>query len=143
MSFRYWSWLAIKLAAATGLMLALYGIAQRTLFRADSLNQAFSIVQLTVAGTLIGFIALPLLWVGLYFLCLQDQRYRCRVCARRLRMPVDLGSHGGIIIDHPGTEYVCPYGHGKLLVELWVSSAPTRKWTRYGEFWQELYRRWT
>ena len=35
--------------------------------------------------------------VGLLYLCIWDQRYRCRVCLRRLRMPITTGSWGRML----------------------------------------------
>ena len=47
--------------------------------------------------------------------CIWDQRYRCRVCLRRLRMPVETGSWSRMLqFGRPRIEYICPYGHGTL-----------------------------
>ncbi|MFI5382529.1 MAG: hypothetical protein ACHRHE_24830, partial [Tepidisphaerales bacterium] len=60
---------------------------------------------------------------GLIYLSILDQRYRCRVCARRLRMPLTSGSWGQMLqLGRPHLEYICPYGHGTLKVaELQIS----------------------
>ena len=39
-----------------------------------------------------------LISVGLLYLCIWDQRYRCRVCLRRLRMPITTGSWGRMLL---------------------------------------------
>jgi hypothetical protein len=140
-TYRYWGWLVLKIAAATSLTAALYGILRNTLFRMEQLNDRFDLVQFTFDGVLFGFWILPMVWVGLVWLCFYDQRYRCRTCARKLRMPLDQGSYSALLLDRPGVEYVCPYGHGKLLIEIWVSTQPAPKWTKYGNFWQELFKK--
>ena len=140
-TYRYWGWLVLKFAAATALTAGLYGLLRNTLFRMEKLNGRFDLVQFTFDGVLVGFWMLPMVWVALIWLCVLDQRYRCRTCARRLRMPVDQGSYATLLFGRPGVEYVCPYGHGKLLIEVRVSSDVAPKWTRYGNIWQELFKR--
>jgi hypothetical protein len=54
------------------------------------------------------------LFVVAYFLWL-DQRYRCRTCLRRLRMPVATGSFGkATLFSPPHMEWICPFGHGTM-----------------------------
>ena len=56
-----------------------------------------------------------LLFAGALYLIVWDQRYRCRVCLRRLRMPIETGSWSRILLfGRPQIEYICPYGHGTL-----------------------------
>lgn len=139
-SIRYWGWFALKIALATVATALLYAVLRNTLFRLEYLNTGFDIIQLTFDGVLFGFFVLPMFWVALVVLAIRDQRFRCRVCARRLRMPVAQGSYSALLLDHPGTEYVCPYGHGKLLLEYWVTTEPVPTWTKYGNIWQELFK---
>ena len=55
-----------------------------------------------------------LLFVAGYFLWL-DQRFRCRTCLRRLRMPLATGSFGrATLFAPPRLEWICPYGHGMM-----------------------------
>jgi len=77
---------------------------------------------------------------GLVYLSILDQRYRCRVCARRLRMPVTSGSWGQLLqLGRPHLEYICPYGHGTLKVaELQISGLEPAEWTENGDMWEEL-----
>jgi hypothetical protein len=131
----------LKLAAATALTAVLYVVLRNTLFRLEQFHGRFDLVQFTFEGVLFGFWVLPMVWVGLVWICVYDQRYRCRTCARRLRMPVEQGSYATLLLDHPGVEYVCPFGHGKLLVQVWVSNQLAPKWTRYGTIWQELFKK--
>ncbi len=54
---------------------------------------------------------------GVLHLIVWDQRYRCRTCLRRLRMPVSAGSWPNMLLfGQPRTEYICLYGHGTLKV---------------------------
>src|SRR5215472_16202673 len=78
---------------------------------------------------------------GLLYLTIWDQRYRCRVCLRRLRMPVETGSWSRMLqFGRPEIEYICTYGHGKLNVsEVQISGAESPEWTpRRNDFWSEL-----
>ena len=65
---------------------------------------------------------------GVLYLIIWDQRYRCRVCLRRLRMPIETGSWGRMLqFGRPRIEYICPYGHGTLKEdELQISGWRTR-----------------
>jgi hypothetical protein len=54
---------------------------------------------------------------GLLYLAVLDQRFRCRSCGRRLRMPVLRGSYSKMLQEgRPKFEYICPFGHGTLSV---------------------------
>lgn len=56
---------------------------------------------------------------GALYVCVLDQRYRCRTCLRRLRMPVNSGAWDKMLrIGAPQVEYICPFGHGTLNVKL-------------------------
>jgi hypothetical protein len=79
--------------------------------------------------------------VGVIYLIYRDQRYRCRVCLRRLRMPVETGSWGSMLrLGRPRVEYICPYGHGTLRAdELQISGLEKPEWTRNSDdIWDEL-----
>ncbi len=84
---------------------------------------------------------LALILEGLVFLIIWDQRYRCRTCGRRLRMPVRTGSYGHrLLFGSPKTEYICTYGHGTLRVpELHFSGKDPSSWEANDDFWKELY----
>ncbi|MBC8165878.1 MAG: hypothetical protein H7Y20_08405 [Bryobacteraceae bacterium] len=126
MRIRYHGWLVLKLLAVTAAVGAVYIVGRITL-RQDTFD-----------SILLKFWMLPMVWVALIAFALRDQRFRCRTCARRLRMPVAEGSYGGMLLDHPNTEYVCPYGHGKLRIEAWLSAGADPEWTRSGNMWEEL-----
>jgi len=81
-----------------------------------------------------------LLSIGLLYVCVWDQRYRCRVCLRRLRMPIETGSWDRMLqLGRPRIEYICPYGHGTLKEEeLQISGIDNAEWTKSGDMWEEL-----
>jgi hypothetical protein len=72
-----------------------------------------------------------LLFAGALYLVVWNQRYRCRVCLRRLRMPVARGSWSRILLfGRPHIEYICPYGHGSLREnDLHISGLSAAEWT--------------
>jgi hypothetical protein len=79
---------------------------------------------------------------GLLYLSWRDHAYRCRVCCRKLCMPVTHGSWSRTFTDRPNTEYICAYGHGKLSVpETQLTGFEASHWTFYGDIWQELFRK--
>ncbi len=82
-----------------------------------------------------------LLAMGLLYLSVLDQRYRCRVCLRRLRMPVERGSWSRMLqFGRPEVEYICIYGHGRLNVpELQISGLENPEWKEQGDIWSELF----
>lgn len=86
--------------------------------------------------------AYNLLVNGVLFLIVWDQRWRCRTCGRRLRMPVSHGSYGQMLLfGRPRTEYICIYGHGTLNVpELHVTGREPTNWkANDDDIWKELY----
>lgn len=81
-----------------------------------------------------------LLCCGVLYLILLDQRYRCRHCLRRLRMPLEKGSWSHILEEgYPRIEYICPYGHGTLYIpETKLLGAGEAEWVSHADFWEEL-----
>jgi hypothetical protein len=70
-----------------------------------------------------------------------DQQKRCRLCLRRLSMPVDVGRPGSVLLNFAGTEMVCEDGHGMLYVPESESNALERdRWRTLDESWAELFR---
>jgi hypothetical protein len=69
-----------------------------------------------------------------------DQRYRCHTCLARLGLPVMVGDHGRLLLSHGGTEFVCPHGHGILLVsDMSTSWIEPEQWSRFDESWDALF----
>ena len=82
-----------------------------------------------------------LLCCGAVYAIVWDQRYRCRVCLRRLRMPVETGSWSRMLqFGRPRIEYICPYGHGTLREdELQISGRETPEWNPHSDdLWDDL-----
>ena len=81
-----------------------------------------------------------LLGCGMLAAIVLDQRYRCRVCLRRLRMPVETGSWASMLqFGRPRIEYICVYGHGTLAApELQISGHENPEWKKHAEYWEEL-----
>jgi hypothetical protein len=89
----------------------------------------------------VGLMVWFLLAAGVGYLIIWDQRYRCRTCLRRLRMPVETGSWGQMLqFGRPRMEYICVYGHGTLRAEeLQISGREQPEWTpNSNDFWEEL-----
>ena len=136
---RYWGYLAGKLAACAAISYGLLGIM-------DSFWQPHVwIFNLRVSrfGSDLLYTSVVGIWflitTGLLYLCIWDQRYRCRVCLRRLRMPIVTGSWSRLLFGRPRIEYICPYGHGTLNVEeLQISGLENPEWTPHAEMWEEL-----
>ena len=134
---RYWGLFAAKLAASallvTGIWFGITVLLPRPhLYRGHFLG--FDLPW-TLAAGLVFLIA-----SGLFYVSVLDQRYRCRVCARRLRMPVASGSWGHMLqLGWPTVEYICPYGHGSLKIdELQISGLQSPEWKEHGDMWEEL-----
>ena len=84
-----------------------------------------------------------LLCNGVLFLIVLDQRYRCRTCGRRLRMPIQTGSRGQrLLLGPPRTEYICLYGHGTLKVsESQITGIEAPAWEPHDDMWKELFKK--
>jgi len=135
---RYWGYLAAKLGVAGA---CLYGLLllldhRWTVHPQDPLTDGLTRLWLNLA-----LMAWFLLAAGAIYVIVWDQRYRCRTCLRRLRMPIETGSWGRMLqLGRPRIEYICPYGHGTLKEEeLQISGLANPEWTPQSEdLWDEL-----
>ena len=140
MTMKYWGFLLLKLVAG-GLVMRVLLAAILTGFRGPVLYLG---LEQKPFGHDLGFTSAMLLFFlacfGVLYLIIWDQRYRCRTCLRRLRMPVATGSWPNMfLIGQPRTEYICLYGHGTLkLAELQISGLENPVWNPNGEIWDEL-----
>jgi hypothetical protein len=141
MIMKYWGYLVAKLAVAGLLASAiLHGIQlsfpqHATRFQAHPEPFAHDLGYTTVTWLFFLFCA------GLLYLIALDQRYRCRTCLRRLRMPMRAGSWPNMLLfGHPRTEYICLYGHGTLRVsEVQITGSTSPDWQPHDEdIWKEL-----
>ena len=128
---KYWAFFVLKFALAILIGSALLKTAnsfwKREVFGYDLLYT-----------TVVGFVFLA--FYGLGYLVILDQRYRCRTCLRRLRMPVETGSWSRMLqLGRPQMEYICTYGHGKLNVEeIQFTGTEHPKWKEHQDMWKEL-----
>jgi hypothetical protein len=137
---RYWAWFAAKLAVAIAGSAGLLKWVSR-MFPADKdtlapLGKGVSYLLCDLALMLVF-----LLFAGALYLAVWDQRYRCRVCLRRLRMPIATGSWSQILLfGRPQIEYICPYGHGTWReADLHISGMSAAEWTPHSDdIWAEL-----
>lgn len=140
---RYWAYFSAKLIVAGGVLYGLLLLLSRMLPEETTLNEydAFRNGPLRL-GYNLAFMGWFLLCAGVLYLIIRDQRYRCRVCLRRLRMPIETGSWGQMLqLGRPRIEYICPYGHGTLKAdELQISGLANPEWTPHSDdMWDELY----
>ncbi|MGO9258807.1 MAG: hypothetical protein ACLQU1_21175 [Bryobacteraceae bacterium] len=143
---RYWGYFAGKLVAAAGVLWGLLAVLNwywppEPRFWWDSRHSYIP----PRFGYDLGYTAASLAWflllTGALYLVILDQRYRCRVCLRKLRMPVETGSWSRMLqFGRPRIEYICPYGHGTLREEeLQISGLQNPEWTPHSDdIWEEL-----
>lgn len=137
---KYWGYLVAKLATAAGV---LYGI-ERLIAHVLPAERPFVDGGPFPAGhslTVTGVMMLYTLFAGgLAWAIVWDQRSRCRVCLRRLRMPIQKGSWTHVLFGAPRTEYICPYGHGTLNVaDLQITGHQEPDWRPHEDMWKELF----
>ena len=130
---KYWVYLVAKAGVAGAVLYALWrGI--ESLFRERGPYPAVRSLHLTFTMLLFTLVA-----AGIFWLIAWDQRYRCRTCLRRLRMPIQTGSWNHVLLGAPRTEYICPYGHGTLKVfDLQITGHQEPDWEPHQDMWKEL-----
>lgn len=138
---KYWGYLATKLAAGAGVAYAIGWGIHRWYPAPDSnlLSNGKDPFAHDLTYTFV-MLAYFLFCLGLVYLISHDQRYRCRTCLRRLRMPVATGSWTHVLFGPPRTEYICPFGHGTLKVPLLQITGPhPPDWHEHEDIWKELF----
>lgn len=148
---RYWSYFVAKIIACSAVFLGLGELLSR-LWPSEPhvIHDSLAHTQFAFTGPRFGWdlgftsvaLILFLLWTVSLRWVWHDQRHRCRVCLRRLRMPVETGSWGRMLLfGRPRIEYICPYGHGTLKEEeLQISGSADPEWTPHsGDIWEDLY----
>jgi hypothetical protein len=137
---RYWGILVAKLAvAAAGLYAIWIGLKASYTPPYEIARWNHSPFTHDLNWTTMVFL-FNLLAYGVLFLIVWDQRYRCRTCGRRLRMPVQTGRYAQMLLHgRPKLEYICTYGHGTLKVpELQFSGKEANDWQPNEDMWKEL-----
>lgn len=144
---RYWAYLAGKVVAAAAplyaLLLLLVSIFPAIPHKKDDYDSA--VAPLAKAGEFLLCDLCLLVWfllcAGALYLIIWDQRRRCRVCLRKLRMPIETGSRSYMLqLGRPRIESICPYGHGTLKEEeLQITGHQNPEWKRNSDdIWDEL-----
>jgi hypothetical protein len=142
---RYWLLLVAKLAVAGAVFAGLWFVMEWALPDPVTFRNAKESYKLGRFGqdlrwtTAIFFYFL--LAAGALALIVRDQRYRCRTCCRRLRMPVVSGAWDQMLrIGRPQLEYICPFGHGTLNVTMVnFTGLETDHWRHHDDnIWKEL-----
>lgn len=138
-SMRYWSFFAAKLLGAAGLMAGLWRLLVAVL-PAPEPFMSYPVSRWQDFRWTMVLFAFSLVCAGLLALIAADQKYRCRTCLRRLRMPLSAGSWtNSFLHSEPRLEYICTYGHGTLRVaELQIAGLRLPKWRANEDIWTEL-----
>jgi hypothetical protein len=138
---RYWTYFAAKVTFAAMVLSGMLAL----LNRAWPPERHFFAYVPPRFGYNLWFTLTVLIWflfcAGALYLVIWDQRYRCRVCLRRLMMPVATGSWSRMLqFGRPRIEYICPYGHGTLReAELQICGLENPEWKAHsGGLWEEL-----
>ena len=136
---KYWAYLLAKLGGAVAIFGGLMKLAALVFRNYSSYSGKDPLVHYLPFTVTVMFIFLVL--VGLCYLAIWDQRYRCRSCLRRLRMPVNEGGFHRILFAPPKTGYICPFGHGTLRVpELKAVTHEPSDWKEHDDdIWKELF----
>jgi hypothetical protein len=139
---RFWAYFAGKIVIAAGCLYGLLALVNR----AWPLEVMYFSYRPPRFGVDLGYTFAILVW---FLLCaatlgliVWDQRYRCRVCLRRLRMPIETGSWSRMLqFGRPRIEYICLYGHGTLREDEFVGDAEWAgaEWTPHSDdIWDQL-----
>lgn len=140
LNMRYWGYLGLKLLGGGLVSWGVYALILATLPKPQPFFMGVTPPQFShdVSFTF-GMLLFSLFCAGLLYVILWDQRYRCRICARKLRMPMTTGSWTHVLLGAPRTEYICPYGHGTLKVsELQITGSQPSDWQQHEDMWKEL-----
>ena len=135
---KYWAYLVAKLVVAG---VFLYGLFRTLAYLFPAPQPLFNVTNPfghDLFYTLVMFVY-SLMAFGVIWVVIWDQRYRCRTCLRRLRMPILTGDWTHILLGRPRTEYICPFGHGTLKVdEVQITGRQGPDWQPHQDMWKEL-----
>ena len=138
---RYWAYLAGKVVVAAAPLYGLLILLERK-FPAPPKGAWPRLHNMNneLAG-LLWMLGWFLLCAGALYLIVWDQRRRCRVCLRHLRMPIETGSRSYMLqLGRPAVESICPFGHGTLREdELQITGRDIPEWKPHSDdIWAEL-----
>ena len=135
---RYWAYFAGKVVVAAAPLYGLLFFLNWMLpvpYHPRDLADGMPVLLHTLA-MLAGF----LICSGVVYVIVWDQRRRCRVCLRKLIMPIQTGSRSfTLLLGRPTIESICPYGHGTLREDDGQSALAASEWTPHSDnVWDEL-----
>jgi hypothetical protein len=135
---KYWTFLLAKLAGVAAVLILLKRGVGLLMPKLDVyFHQGLFGYDLLFTSVMMVY---SLIAAGLVWAVILDQRYRCRSCLRRLRMPIHRGSWNHVLLGAPRTEYICLFGHGTLTVaELQITGMQNPDWEPNEDIWTELY----
>jgi hypothetical protein len=137
---RYWAYLIAKLVVATGIVFGIGVLIDFFLPAPRAYMDGGPYPTSHAAAYSVALMFQALCAMGLIWAIFWDQRYRCRTCLRRLRMPIQTGSWTNVLLGAPKTEYICTYGHGTLKVaELQITGLTQPDWEPHEDMWKELF----
>jgi hypothetical protein len=137
---RYWVFLIAKLMVVAGIVVATDILIHYMLPAPRAFVDGGPFPARHDMAVGLAMMAQALFAIGLVWLAIWDQRYRCRTCLRRLRMPIQTGSWTNVLLGAPRTEYICTYGHGTLKVaELQITGRTQPDWEPHEDMWKELF----
>jgi hypothetical protein len=137
---KYWGFLAAKFFLAGCAVAGVWSCVRTVLPGPRFVNGSYLQPFAHDLGYTTAALMMWLAAVGLFYLVILDQRYRCRICLRRLRMPLGKGSWNEmLLVGPPRTEYICPFGHGTLKVpDILVTGLEGTAWAPHQDMWTEL-----
>lgn len=135
---KYWAYLMAKLAGVAGVSAGLHrglhwALSQR--FHLDNPDDIRGYFAWSCT-----LFAWALVTAGMAWLAVLDQRYRCRTCLHKLRMPVATGQWDkAILFSRPKMEWICPYGHGTMNEpQVQLLGRENVEWDEHQDIWKEL-----
>ncbi len=132
---KYWTFLVAKLVGVAAVLLLLKRVIGAVMPKPEVYSPFAHDLFYTSVMMVYSLIAAGLVWAVIL-----DQRYRCRSCLRRLRMPIHRGSWNHVLLGAPRTEYICLFGHGTLTVaELQITGMQNPDWEPNQDIWTDLY----
>ena len=140
---RYWAYLAGKVVVAAAPLYGLLLLLERTFPPLPKHHDPLAALARGGQALLCNLLLMGwfVLCVGTLYFIIWDQRRRCRVCLRKLRMPITTGSRSYMLqLGRPAVESICPYGHGTLKEdELQITGRDSAEWKPHSDdIWDEL-----
>lgn len=133
---RWWLLLIAKALALLALHVGLILLVNR-FFPKDTMGKDLDYTFWLLAADMVVFLVGYALWM--------DQKYRCRECCSRLRMPLTQGdwSHATLFAP-PKLEWICPHGHGTMRQdEFKLGGGKPDEWMQNDkDFWKAFEDAW-